>query len=76
MFECVEKSGGVHWIGGMFVRLCLLLICVNECTASPPLRCTKSTSTSLLVEWDAVDGTDLYYVALLESPSDRPFALR
>ena len=44
--------------------------------ASAPPSCSKTSSTSLLVEWDAVEATDLYYVALSESATDRPFALR
>lgn len=49
-------------------------------TASQPtgggVRCPTTSSSSIQVEWDAVELTDLYYIALFETPTSRPFAIR
>eukprot|EP00041_Stephanoeca_diplocostata_P006281 m.79599 g.79599 ORF g.79599 m.79599 type:complete len:145 (+) comp16277_c0_seq4:86-520(+) len=66
------------------VWVALLAACnLTACSSSPvrnigtaALRCTRATSNALLVEWDADQDADRYYVALCESLDSRPFALQ
>ena len=47
----------------------------NNRPAAHSLSCTSS-ATSISVKWDAIEATDLYYVALSETATSRPFALQ
>lgn len=40
------------------------------------VTCTDATATTITVRWEAVDATDLYYIALSATPTSRPFALQ
>ena len=57
----------------MFVITCALL---SSAAALPQPHCDDATSTTIAVSWDAVDQTDLYYVALHMTPTAPPFALQ
>jgi hypothetical protein len=44
--------------------------------ATGGLRCLKATETTIDVSWDAVNGTDNYYIGLSADASSRPLALQ
>ena len=54
----------------------LLTACLAAQVGAQAVTCTGSTATTITVSWEAVDATDLYYIALSTDATSRPFALK
>ena len=60
----------------MLLPFALAVASFSPASSSGGLKCGTATETTLVVSWDVVNDTDLYYVGIAADAASRPLALQ